>query len=85
MSRYEKHVTTRPCHVRKKKMLQLTHLICIIRSTRYLDDKTCHFFSNKSMSQDILANVPWRDGKRITWVCDDVHRGIYKKVFLVSI
>ena len=42
----------------KKKMLQLTHLICIIRSTRYLDDKPCHFFSNKSMSQDILANVP---------------------------
>ena len=55
MSRLEKHVTTRPCHVRKKKMLHLTHLICIIRSTRYLDDKPCHFFSNKSMSQDMIG------------------------------
>ena len=62
MSRYEKHVTTRPCHVRKKKMLQLTHLICIIRSTRYLDDKTCHFFLTNpchkiywQMSRDEMA------------------------------
>ena len=42
----------------KKKMLQLTHLICIIRSTRYLDDKPCHFFSNKSMSQDMIGKCP---------------------------
>ena len=46
----------------KKKMLQLTHLICIIRSTRYLDDKTCHFFLTNpchkiywQMSRDEMA------------------------------
>jgi len=43
-------------------MLQLTHLICIIRSTRYLDDKTCHFFLTNpchkiywQMSRDEMA------------------------------
>jgi len=65
------------CTSMRKKivLLQLTHLISIIRSITYLDHTACHFFfSSKSMSKDMIikmsCNEMAKEEKKSKFTCN---------------